>query len=141
MIAVLFILLHCVNDPPSKLHPTLNLKMERLNDTSRVIISTSVAQNYSLYRIVDDTCMLKITHHELINGSDSLVVDNVAIENDSAAIRLGRFYGTHIVPDSLIQDSISIIKPYTTISTCVTDETKHEACALLKLYTSTPLVK
>lgn len=133
IIAVLFILLHCVNDPPSTLHPTLNLKMERLNDTSRVTISTSVAEHYPLYRIIDDKCSLNVSHHEFINGSDSLIVENIPIANDSAAFQAGKFYGIWVVSDSLIQDPTPV-QPNTIINGCVTDETNHEVCASLKLH-------
>jgi hypothetical protein len=132
IIAVFFILSHCDNDTSSTLHPLLNLEVERLNDTSRVLITTTVAEHYLNYRIVDDTCTLKITYHAIINEVDTVIIDSVAIANDSAAFQSGTFHGVWVVPDSLLSHDT------TRVYGCVSDDMKHDACASLILYGNNP---
>ena len=139
IIALFFILSHCVNDPPSTIHPILTLKEESVNDTSRVIITTTVAEDFSLYRIVDDVCTLHVSYHAIIGGMAGVEDSSYAIENDSAAFEAGRFDGIWVPPDSLNLESG--ITPIDTINIygCVTDETGHEACASLTLVRDTTL--
>lgn len=140
IIAVLFILLHCVSDPASTVHLLLNLEVEKQNDTSRVIITTSAPENYSYYRIVDDSCTLIVSYRKLIGGIDSTIVDICQIANDSAASQSGTFKGVWEIPDSLSFDELY---PNTPIffDGCVLDETDHNVCASLILYEDTALSK
>ena len=139
IIAVILILSHCVNEPPSTIHPLLSFTEERVNDTSRVIITTTGAEDFSLYRVVDSVCTLQVAYHAIIGGMADVVDSSYAIANDSAAFEAGRFDGIWVPPDSLYL-SIGII-PIDTINIygCVTDETGHEACASLMLVRDTTL--
>ncbi len=138
IIATLFILLHCVNDPPSTLHLFLNLEVEVQNDTSRVIITTPVPEGYSYYRIVEDSCKLIISYRKLIDYIDSTIVDTESISNNSSVSQLGTFQGVWVIPDSLSSDDLY---PNTPIffDACLTDETGHNVSASLIFYEDTTL--
>ena len=141
IIAAIVILSHCVNEPPSKIHPILHLTEEIVNDSSCVIITTTVAEDFSLYRIVDDVCSLHVSFHAIIGGMADVEDSSYAIANDSAAFEAGRFDGVWVPPDSLHLESgiipIDTIKIYGS----VTDETGHEACASLILLRDTALTE
>lgn len=133
IIAVFVILSHCVNDLPSTIHPILSFKEEIVNNTSRVCITTTVAEGYSLHRIVDDVCTLQVTYHAIIGGMWDVVDSSYAIASDSAAFEAGRFSGIWVPIDSLNIDDNTIPIDTINIYGCVTDETGHEACASLIL--------
>jgi hypothetical protein len=137
IIAVFVILLHCVNEPPSTIHPVLNFRETIVNDTTRVILTTTVAEDYSLYRIIDDACFLQVSYHAVIDGMLGVVDSIDTVTNDSAAIKEGRFDGIWTTRDSLHLSNGVI--PIDTIEVygCVTDETGHEACDLILLVRDT----
>lgn len=132
IIAVFFISLQCVVDPESKLHPAMTLQeKERINDTSQVIIATTVAKDHSLYLIDQDTCVLIITKWALVNGLDSIHIDSIPVVNDPGA-KEGTFYGIGKVPWGIPEnqakaDSMQIYGG-------VLDESKHEVCETILLY-------
>ena len=140
IITIIIILLHCVNDPPSIVHLLLNLEVEELNDTtSQVIITTPVPENYSYYRVVDDSCTLIVSYRKLINNSiDSTFIETHKIANDSTASQLGTFQGVWVFGDSLSFDSLY---PNTPIffDGCVLDEKGHNICASYIFYEDTTL--
>lgn len=152
IIAVFVILSHCVNDPPSTLHPLLNLELETKNDTSWLIITTTVAEDHSMYQIIDDTCTAEVTYHAIIKGKDSVVIDSPIIANDPEAFKAGTFQGTWVVPDSIIltekkedEDTVIIVDtiPYDSarIYVWVLDETERAACASIMVYSDTSLTE
>ena len=149
IIAAMLVLLHCVNNPPSTLHPVLSLTEKKVNDASQVTVATAAAESYSLYRVVDDVCTLRVHYHALIDGMRGVADSSHAVANDSAASGAGRFYGAWVAPESLYSsiimgtDTIITAIPIDTIriSGCVTDETGHEACASLMLVKDTTLSK
>lgn len=128
---VLFIFLHCVNNPSSKVHPLMILEAQRVNDSSRVIISTTVANDYSMYRIIEDSCTVTYPWSTTTSvGLDSAFIARVAIANDSAGSSSGTFHGIWEVPDSLFK--YGSIRIYA----CVQDETNHGVCTALVLQTN-----
>ncbi|MBN1983447.1 MAG: hypothetical protein JW795_18060 [Chitinivibrionales bacterium] len=126
IIAAFILILHCVNEPLLPLHPVLKLTLEK----RQVTLSTSVAKQLSMYKIVDNACTLSVNYRLNINGVDSILTNHFEIKNDS--LQSGTFYGNGMVPDSVLPDSI-LSRYRTLISGCVLDETKHEACASLVL--------
>jgi hypothetical protein len=128
VIAVFAILSRCGTDTVSTIHPLLTLNAQQQNNTSQVVITTTVANQYPMHRIVNDTCMLKLTYNVTIEGNYTSVTDSVAIANDPAAFQSGKFSGIWVVPDSLL--SIDTIW----VSGCVSDETAYNAYASCMLY-------
>jgi hypothetical protein len=136
VIAAFFLLSHCDNNtsPITTIHPIMNLQEERVNNTSRVIISTTVAKDYTMYRIVDDSCTVNYPWSvKLADDSDSAYIAVVKIANDPAAFQSGTFHGIWEVPDSLFK--YGSIRIYV----CALDETNHSICAALVVRGSTPL--
>jgi hypothetical protein len=125
VIAAFFIVSNCDNNTTSitTIHPLMNLAQEQQDGASRVIISTTVANNFSMYRIIDDSCTVNYPWSAIKeDGSDSAYVASVKIANDPAAAQSGTFYGIWEVPDSLlIYGSIGIY-------VCVSDEANHDVC-------------
>jgi len=98
----------------------MDLKEEKLNNTTRVIISTTVAKDYSMYRIISDSCT--INYPWVVRNPDSSyspIIDTVKIANDSSASQSGTFHGIWVFPDSLFTYGSLRIKA------CLLDETKH----------------
>jgi hypothetical protein len=143
IIAVFVVLSHCVKEPSSTIHPVFTLKEERLTDTTAlVILSTTDAKDYSLYRIVDDTCMLEVTYYAIIGGIKDTYDTSIAIANDSAAYEKGTFSGTLGVQFSNVDIGTQTIEVDTMrIFGYVTDETGHEACATIIMLGDTTSVK
>ncbi len=145
IIAVLFILLHCVNDPPSTVHLLLNLEVEERNDTSRVYITTTVPEDYSYHQIIDDQGRLIVSYRKLVFNSDGDLVDSTLIDtnliaNDPTASQSGTFKGVWEIPRGLSFDSLY---PNTPIffNGYLKDETNHNVCASLILHEDTTLTK
>jgi len=135
IIAVVFIFSHCANNtsPITTIHPLMNLAVEKQASTSRVIISTTVAKDYAMYRIIDDSCTVNypwsMTKEDL---SDSAYIASVKIANDPAASQSGAFLGIWEVPDSLFK--YGSLQIYVSVS----DETNHNVSAARMLYGSLP---
>ena len=128
IVAAFLIVVHCDNTttPITTLHPLMNLAVEQQDGASRVIISTTVAKDYTMYRIVDDSCT--VTYPWTIMNEDSSyspIIDSVKVANDSAASQSGTFLGIWEVPDSLFK--YGSIRIYA----CALDETNHSVCASL----------
>ncbi len=140
IIAVLFMFLHCVNDPPSKVHLVLNLEVAEQNDTARVNISTPVPEDFSYYRIDDDSCTLIVSYRKIVDGTDSTFIDTHQIANNSAGLQSGTFQGAWAIPTSL---SFILLYPNTPIffDACLKDETNHNVIASLIFYEDTTLTK
>jgi hypothetical protein len=143
IIAAFIILSRCGHDSPiSTIHPLLILKEERVailseervDTISRVIVTTTAAKDFSMYRIIDDKCTLTYPWSATTSdGFDSSFIASVAISNDPAAAQAGTFLGSWDVPDSLFK--YGSIRIYV----CVTDEENHDVCAALVVRGSTPL--
>ena len=128
IVAAFFIAVHCDNTttPITTLHPLMNLAVEQQDGASRVIISTTVAKDYTMYRIVDDSCTVTYPWTAIAeDGSPLSVIDSVKIANDPSAAQSGTFHGIWDVPDSLLK--YGSIRIYA----CALDETNHSVCASL----------
>jgi hypothetical protein len=135
VIAAFFMVSHCdTTSPITTIHPIMNLAVEQQDSTSRVIISTTVARDFSMYRIVDDSCTVTYPWSAIAeDGSPISFIDSVKIANDPAASQSGTFHGIWEVPDSLLK--YGSIRIYA----CALDETNHSVCASLVVRKSTPL--
>ena len=138
IVVMCFVLLHCVNELPSTVHLVLNLEAVTQNDSTRVIITTSVPQEYSYYRIIDDSCALTVSYRKIINDIDSTIVDIRKIANDSASSAAGTFKGEWPIPDNLSFDSLYPNTPVF-FTGSLTDETSHNVNASLVFSADTTL--
>ncbi len=144
IVAVIVVLSHCVNDPPSTLHPVFSINEEWLTDTTALMtFSTANAEEHSLYKIVDDTCMLKVTYYAFIGGVPSTYDSIIPIPNDSAALVKGTFHSEWKAEFSNVKigDYKKIKVDTLQIFGCVTDQTGHEVCGSLMLLGDTTSVK
>lgn len=121
--------LHCDNNPLAitQIHPVLILNSELVNDTTSVVITTSVSKKYSQFKIVSDTCYLTYLRHLIIDGVASNVIDSVAVLNDPDTLYNGRFFGRWTVPDSLF-GSGSVL-----VTGTVLDENGHRVGGSIQL--------
>ncbi|MBN1982962.1 MAG: hypothetical protein JW795_15630, partial [Chitinivibrionales bacterium] len=132
IVAVLFSMVYCVNEPVLPLHPVLRLSFAQ----RQITLTTTTAEQHSVYKIVDDACTLSVAYRLTIDGIDTLITNHVVIKNDS--LQSGTFYGRGMVSDTVLPDPV-LAHTRTLISACVTDETKHEACASVVLNETKPV--